>query len=72
VSAYDNDPRVAVVGDQWEIDGLDSDSGSPVCGAVIPSDGGGFKAWFGGAAGSPQLVWPTADAAIRSMIGAPQ
>jgi hypothetical protein len=71
VSAYDNDPRVTVVGDQWEIDGADSDGGSPVSGAVIPS-GTGFKAWFDGAAGSPQMVWPTVDAAIRSMIGDPQ
>jgi hypothetical protein len=71
VSAYANDPRVTVVGDQLEIDGYDTDSGSPVSGAVIPS-GDGFKAWFDGAAGSPQMVWPTADAAIRSMIGDPR
>ena len=69
MSGYDNDARVTVVGDQWEIDGPDSDTGSPVSGAVVPSDGG-FKAWFDGMPGSPQMVWPTADAAIRSMIGA--
>jgi hypothetical protein len=53
VSAYATDSRVTVVGDQWEIDGADSDNGSPVSGAVIPS-GDGFKAWFDGMAGSPQ------------------
>lgn len=71
MSGYANDPRVTVAGSWWKVDGPDSDSGSRVSGAVIPSEGG-FKAWFDGAAGSPQTVWPTADAAIRSMIGDPR
>ncbi len=72
MSAYLKDPRVTVDQDGLlVVDGPDSDSGSQVTGWVTPCDDG-FRAWFDGMAGSPQMTYPSLDAAIRSMVGDPR
>lgn len=64
-SSYDNDPRVTDMGGMWEIHELGG-----VSGTVVARDGG-WAADVDGAPDSGLHIWPTANDAIESMIGAP-
>ena len=68
MSVYATDPQVTDMGGL----SLVFDRRKGVSGTVVQDDNGGWRALFDGSAGSPQTAYPTADAAIRSMIGDPQ